>query len=777
MRNQIVKSEGSTSGVLWKLLEHEYTPITRYLLASAFILTALIIQLVFRDFFVRAPYFLFWPAVILAGWFGGLWPGIMTGLASTALVSYFFLPPYNQFSFKDQDLLAGILFIIITLFINFLRVRQRQTGLLLQKQAEELRVTLTSIGDGVITTDTQGRVTFLNSVAEQLTGWSSDEARGRSIDEVFRIVNEYTRQPVISPIGKVLEQGVVVGLANHTILIAKDGAEYPISDSGAPIRASDGQILGTVLVFQDGTRLRESERARQTLELVLSNIDEGFVIFDSNWNFTFANRRAGEMGFEVRGMGQQQMLERTLEQAYPELVGTNLYNKLKQAAAEKLNFYFEEYIAPYQRWYEYRIHPTDAGLGVFVTDTTSRNLFQRRIELLQQLTAEFSQAVTPEQVAEVILKKAIPTFGGHVGSVALLEDDAETLDLTYAFGVSESYQQQYQRTTIHQHLPITDAVRLKQPVWLETEEAIAQQYPHIIDIIRANTQSQAMLCLPLMSNDHLLGAIGMSFPHPRYFTDEERAFLMSLANLCAQSLQRAQLYLAEQRARLQAEEADRLKLQFLGMVSHELRTPLTSIKGFATTLLATDVEWDSESQRNFIEIINTESDKLSELVEEVLDLSRIQAGRLKIEPRPQPVTAIIERARAGLEFVTQQHPLTIDVRDDLPSVQADVERIAQVLMNLVSNSVKYSPEGAAIIISAHALDGRVQIDVDDEGIGIPVDMREVIFEAFQQGKERKKGVGLGLAICKGIVEAHGGEIRVGEKAEPGTRISFTLPLA
>jgi PAS domain S-box-containing protein len=147
-----------------------------------------------------------------------------------------------------------------------------------QKRAEErFRVTLSSIGDGVISTDTHGRVTFINPVAEQLTGWPAREALGRPLEEVFRIANESTRQVVESPVTKVLRDGVVVGLANHTILIARDGREWPIDDSAAPIRSTTGELIGVVLVFRDVTERRQAELAALWLAAVVSGSDDAII--------------------------------------------------------------------------------------------------------------------------------------------------------------------------------------------------------------------------------------------------------------------------------------------------------------------------------------------------------------------------------------------------------------------------------------------------------------------------------------------------------------------
>ena len=170
----------------------------------------------------------------------------------------------------------------------------------LAEQRELLRATLASIGDGVIATDAGGQITFMNPVAEKLTGWTSEEARGESLEAVFRIVNETTRNPVPNPAQRALREGRVVGLANHTILIAKDGTEWPLDDSAAPIRGTDGNVAGAVLVFREiGERkaaeaelarvTAESERRKRLYETALSNTPDLVYVFDLDHRFTYAN--------------------------------------------------------------------------------------------------------------------------------------------------------------------------------------------------------------------------------------------------------------------------------------------------------------------------------------------------------------------------------------------------------------------------------------------------------------------------------------------------------
>ena len=265
----------------------------------------------------------------------------------------------------------------------------------------------------------------------------------------------------------------------------------------------------------------------------------------------------------------------------------------------------------------------------------------------------------------------------------------------------------------------------------------------------------------------------------RYAVQRKQAEAERLQLIRDQAEKTKQLHI-EQAARREAEKANELKMQFLAMVSHELRTPLSSIKGFVSTLLADDVEWDVESQRNFLHIVEQETDKLTDLVEQILDLARLQAGTLRIELKEQPLDEIFEMASAQLGVITAEHELALDSADGLPLVMADPLRIAQVLVNLVGNAVRYSPPGTLIRVSAIPQGDHVRIDVCDEGHGIPAEVRPHVFEAFRQGLESgssRKGAGLGLAICKGIIDNHGGQIWIQDSDGPGTTVCFTLPVA
>ena len=213
----------------------------------------------------RNAFYFFYAAVAFAAWFGGRWPGLFAAALAALAGNYFLVLPEYAFNTDPVDLVETALFFVLAGAIAWLigTVRGSQRGAVAaareaHERGERFRVTLAGIGDAVIATDADARVSFINPVAEQLTGWKADEARGRPLDEVFKIVNARTRAPVENPVGRVLKEGAVAGLANHTTLIARDGSERHIEDSAAPVRDAAQRTIGAVLIFRDVTEQRRA---------------------------------------------------------------------------------------------------------------------------------------------------------------------------------------------------------------------------------------------------------------------------------------------------------------------------------------------------------------------------------------------------------------------------------------------------------------------------------------------------------------------------------------
>lgn len=224
--------------------------------------------------------------------------------------------------------------------------------------------------------------------------------------------------------------------------------------------------------------------------------------------------------------------------------------------------------------------------------------------------------------------------------------------------------------------------------------------------------------------------------------------------------------------------ADAMKSQLLSTVSHELRTPLASIKGFASTLLRQDVKWDETAQRDFLRIIEEEADRLTEIIDNLLDMSQIEAGALRIVKEPTALRPLIRSVVDEMRMRTEAHYFVVDLPVELPRVLIDPRRIRQVLTNLIGNAIKYSPRGQ-ITVACEVEPDVVVVSVSDQGEGIPAQYLEKIFERFFQvdgtTTRRVGGIGLGLSIARSIVAAHDGKIWAESTPGRGSTFYFTLP--
>ena len=229
------------------------------------------------------------------------------------------------------------------------------------------------------------------------------------------------------------------------------------------------------------------------------------------------------------------------------------------------------------------------------------------------------------------------------------------------------------------------------------------------------------------------------------------------------------------------EDLERLRAEFLGMVSHELRTPLTTIKGSAATLLTASSTLSPAEMGEFFRIIDEQADHMRGLISDLLDVTRIEAGRLSITPEPTVVAALVNQAREAFLRDGARNSIEVDLPPDLPRISADRQRMMQVLTNLLSNASKYSSDRSAIRVSASVEDVYVAISVSDEGRGVSAERLAHLFRKYSRIDSEDldrhvAGEGLGLAICKGIVEAHGGRIRAESDGQGlGTRFIFTVP--
>ncbi|HZY43057.1 MAG TPA: ATP-binding protein, partial [Anaerolineae bacterium] len=226
-------------------------------------------------------------------------------------------------------------------------------------------------------------------------------------------------------------------------------------------------------------------------------------------------------------------------------------------------------------------------------------------------------------------------------------------------------------------------------------------------------------------------------------------------------------------------EADDLKNTFISVISHELKTPVALIKGYAGTLRREDARWDARTVRDSAAIIEEEADRLTQLIDNLLDASRLQAGALKLNLGEIALDQLARHIVEKFSVEAAQHPITLDFPPDFPTVPADATRLEQVLSNLINNAIKYSPANTAITIAGRVAPHEVIVTVTDRGIGIPLEEQARIFERFYRVDDaltrRTQGSGLGLYLAKAVIEAHRGRIWVKSAPGQGSTFAFALP--
>ena len=348
------------------------------------------------------PFITLYLAVGFAAWYGGRGPGMLALVASAvAAIFFIFRPRYSFVIDKSEDQVGLVLygvagFAIVAMFDSLRNahrkaekqrqqleqevVSRRVAEQALAEQAERLRTTLASIGDAVITTDMEARITNMNAVAETLTGWTTAEAMGQVLDAVLRIVNQTTRQKVENPALQALKEGGTVGLANHSVLIAKDSTERPIDDSAAPIRASSGEVVGSVVVFRDISARQQAQadhrEARQQIETTLESVNDGFIRFDRDWRIVYVNAE----GERICQLPRSELLGVIIWDIFPALVGTRFEAEFRRAVAERVTVEFENFYELYDRWYSIKGYPTsDGGLTTFIRDVTDQKIHQEKV--------------------------------------------------------------------------------------------------------------------------------------------------------------------------------------------------------------------------------------------------------------------------------------------------------------------------------------------------------------------------------------------------------------
>ncbi|QLG62771.1 GAF domain-containing protein [Halorarum salinum] len=665
-------------------------------------------------------------------------------------------------------------------------VEHDRTRRQLHRRDENLRIVLESIGDAVITTDVEGRVTRMNPVAEELTGWTTAEAVGRPLPNVFEIVGQEDREPEEDPARRVIERGETVGLANGTILIDRDGSERYVADSAAPIEDGDGDLVGVVIVFRDVTDgYRSRERARKQRRAIVDvSVDEsitsgslvegartiteaaaetldvdrvGIWLFEDD-NAVLRNVDLYERSTDAHESGRELVASehpdyfdalethRSIEAAdarrdprtaelsdpYLEPLGIrSLLDATLRSGGEVVGVVCHEHVGDRREWRddERRFVGEIADQVLRLLSNARRNEYESTLKELHDIATDITTFDTPEDVCRRTIGVA-ETLLEFDRCVINLEEDGMLPIAAISSGMPP------------------DGVT---PMSVE-EGIVGRTYrtgesillADVREAEEANPQGPYRAALSIPIGDH--GVFQTVSERTDAFDADDRELAELLVSHAAQALDQLE---KERTLRRQNERLD----EFASVVSHDLRNPLNVARG---RLSLAREDCDSEH----LDDVARAHDRMGTLIDDLLTLAR--EGRTAIETGPVDLGDAVETCRRTVD--TADATLVADA--DLV-VHADAGRLQQLLENLVRNAVEHA--GPTVTIGVGGLDDGFY--VEDDGPGIPPDRRGDVFDMGYSTAEG--GTGFGLPIVERIADSHGWEVAVTEGVDGGVRVEIS----
>jgi PAS domain S-box-containing protein len=695
-----------------------------------------------------------------------------------------------------------------------------------RRQAEETALRLAAIvessDDAIIGKTLDGRITSWNRGAERLYGYTPDEVLGRPISMLVTPDRPQEIPGILARLrrGERIEQF-------ETTRVKKSGEVMDVALTISPIKNREGALIGASTIARDITERRGADRERRESEeryrAFVRNSSEAIWRFELDEPVPIDLPEDEQIDLFYRH-GHLAECNDAMAQMYGfrgagEIVGARFGDLLVRDDPRNVEF-LRDFIRSGYRLTEAESHEVDRegnpkyflnnlvgiveGGRVLRAWGTQRDITERqlaeeeraallrseqearlaaeraalRTARLQAITAALSEALTPSQAASAVLTHGLNALGAIAGSVALLTGGGRELEILDAVGFPAELVEEWRRFAVEREVPLARAVRTGEMVLLGTLENLEPPYAHL-NYLHAMNGSRALAAVPLMVEGRPIGAMGLTFGEVQAFGEDDRSFMLAIARQCAQALERARLYQAEHRLRAEAEEANRTKDEFLATLSHELRTPLTAIIGWTKMLRMKEL--DEETAAHALDTVERNAKAQAQLVEDLLDVSRIITGKLRLDVRPTELVPVVEAAMDAVRPAAAAKGIELRTAMDPQAgpVPGDAARLQQVAWNLISNAVKFTGKGGRVDVRLERVDSHVELKVSDTGQGIPPEFLPYVFDRFRQADGSTTrlhgGLGLGLAIARHLVELHGGAVRA-ESPGAGHGATFTVEL-
>ncbi len=605
-----------------------------------------------------------------------------------------------------------------------------------------LSTVLKSIGEAVIATDSNGVVKFMNKQAEDLTGYGAAEAVNNPLENIFKVVNEYTGKSIEHPVKKVLNSGNMIGLANHAALVSKDGRTRPIMDSAAPIKSDSGQIEGVVLVFQDMSDRKKTEiivkESEKRFRNIVENSPEIIYLISPDQRMQYISPRV------------QNVLGLT-----PVEFGKDEFLWIKLIHPADAEGYKEALMSAHSRdiqSIEYRIKDVK-GNWEWISD---------RLNVIEHNNGElviqgFASNISDKKLAEEIINLQNSALDTAYNGIVISTKDGTIVWCNKAISRITGFNK--------------DELIGSNPRLMKSGKHSESFYKNLwYTILNGQVWSGEIINKKKNGTEYYED---VTITPVKNIDGEVTHFIAIKQDITERKNFENQIISAKE----YAERSDRLKSEFLAQISHEIRTPINSILSF-TNLLKNEIKdkVDDDIKISF-DMIDQGSKRLIRTIDLILNMSAIQTNTYQLEIKPTDIAEnIIKPIVFEFDGTAKVKGLELKFRnckEDIAPLNIDEYSVSQIIVNLVDNAIKYTREGYVEVILQKSNSGLVQVIVEDSGIGISEEYLPHLFDPFSQEDQgytrRYEGNGLGLALVKNYCQMNNADIRVESEKDKGSR--------
>jgi PAS domain S-box-containing protein len=626
-----------------------------------------------------------------------------------------------------------------------------------------LHTTLKSIGDGVIATDINSNIKFMNKVAANLTGWCVEESIDRKLDEIFRIISEIDREPAYNPVERVIKEGIVLSLANHSLLINKDGREISITDSASPIKDDDGIVIGCVLVFQDQSEKRkfqqEIEDSEAKYRTTLESLDDGIYVIDKNLNVLLMNNTfinwAGKLGISnLINFGGTKLID--------------IKPFISERIISEINRSFETFepsiIEEDYSYNGFKLYTETKRIPIYIKDNDPKLVTIIRNKTESKLADEDLKA--SEERYRLLHQSMTDCFVQVSMSSQIIEANRSYLEML-----------NYNKDELIQ-LKYTDITPQK---WHAFEEKIVE------------TQIIPKGYSEIYEKEYIKKD-GSVFPVEMrtYLLNDKEGKPSGMWAIVRDITERKRIDADIKQKNKELSHLNSSKDKFFSIIAHDLRGPFSTLLGLSKILAEEFQDLDSNDMQELSKNLQKSALNLYELLENLLVWSRAQSGGIVINPEKCNLYYLVKH-NIDIHFETakKKQILLINNIEDGLTVFSDVPSVNTILRNLISNAIKFTSRGGKIEVGTTKFanektypfqtmidEESVVIYVKDNGIGLNADTMDKLFKIeykiSRPGTDMEPSTGLGLLLCKEYVEKNGGKIWVVSEEGKGSTFYFSL---